>query len=138
MGSTSRIFCNECDGKIDINIGPGMMYWSLDNLADPEDKNFSDMFNLRKTIKNKYDEVREGLGESLFVCDECKYWDNRLSAKFIAVDNNESIVFEYKHVCPKCSKELIEVDEEKILDYIKCPKCSSNSLSIDKMWMLWD
>ena len=44
MGSTSTIFCNKCDYKRNVSTGPGMMYGSLDNLAIPEDEEYSKIF----------------------------------------------------------------------------------------------
>ena len=139
MGSTSTIFCNKCDFKVDVSIGAGMMYWSLDNIASPEDKDYKDIFNMRNSIKEKYNKVHERLQESLYICDQCKFWDNELSVKFMVEDkHHKEIVYEYKHICPKCSNELREVDEEEIIKYIQCPKCNSKDLDIDIGWILWD
>ncbi|MEW9078232.1 hypothetical protein [Terrisporobacter glycolicus] len=138
MGSTSRIFCNECDFNIYISTGPGMMYWSLDNIACPEEEEYGDIFNMRDSIKEKYNKVHESLQQSLYICDQCEFWDNKLSVKFIVKDKHKDVVYEYKHMCPKCSNELKEVSKEEIIKHIKCPKCNSRNLGIDIGWMLWD
>lgn len=134
MGSISTIFCNKCDFKVDISIGPGMLYWSLDNIASPQYENYIDIFDMRNIVKEKYNEVHESLQESLYICDECKFWDNKLSVKFIVKEK----VYEYNYVCPRCNNELREIDEEEIIKHIKCPKCNSKDLDIDIGWMHWD
>lgn len=89
MGNISRIFCNKCDYKKDISTGAGMMYGSLDNIAFSDDKEYSDIFNMRAYLKKIYENVYERLQESLYIYDECKYWDNKLSAIFIARNDDK-------------------------------------------------
>lgn len=140
MGSTSRIFCNKCNYTKDVSTGAGMMYWSLDNMAMPDDKEYSDIFKVRDELKKTHDNLYERLEEALYICEECKYWDNKLSVTFIAKDDekNEDSIYKYKHICPKCSNELKEITLEEIKKYIKCPKCNSDDLSVDIDWLLWD
>lgn len=138
MGSTSRIFCNQCDCKIDVSIGPGMMYWSLDNVISQEDEEYREIFEMRDRIRKKYNDVKERPQHALYICDECEFWANKLDVKFIVQDKQKDMVYEYKYKCPKCSHELKKISEEEIISHIKCPKCESKDLGINMGWMLWD
>lgn len=77
--------------------------------------------------------MNERLEEALYICDECKYWDNKLAAIFIAKDNekDEDLIYKYEYRCPKCSNKLKEISLEDIRKYIKCPKCNSDDLNVD-------
>lgn len=140
MGSTSTIFCNKCDYKRNVSTGPGMMYGSLDNLAIPEDEEYSKIFKMRNELKKTHDNLYERLEEGLYICDKCKYWDNKLVATFISKydEKDEDLIYKYKRTCPKCSNELKEISIEEISKCIKCPKCNSDNLTIDINWLLWD
>lgn len=97
MEITSRIFCKKCNYKINANTGPWMMYWSLDNLAIPGYKEYSDIFKMRDELKKIHHNLHERLEEALYICDECKYFDNKLN-KLITKQYYHNIAESYHYL----------------------------------------
>ena len=134
MGVGYLINCKKCDYSRSVDIGVGMLHFSLDEEIKSTPKKEQQL--IYDIIKDKKDLTSKSEGFSVFQCEKCCSMKNKFHIK---IKSNDKILYETKTRCFKCKidMKLLICDQDKnTIKGIKCAKCKSNQieLSLNLMW----
>jgi len=121
--------CDTCHAENKYLLGVGMMYSSLENVANSihwTNRRKIDGFSRNGTI------ISEQFEHRMYFCEKCLIPHSRF---WVWLEREDGEVFETVFKCPKCRSRMIEGD----LDFTKhtCSICGRKTLTaIGKM--LWD
>ena len=134
MGVGYLINCKKCDYSRSVDIGVGMLHFSLDEEIKSTPKKEQQL--IHDIIKDKQDLISESEGYSVFQCEKCCSMKNKFHIK---IKSNDKILYETKPKCFKCDikMRLLICDQDRdIIKSIKCANCKTNEieLSLNLMW----
>lgn len=124
MGSGYILLCPICAYELEILLGVGMLYSSLENVVDQLHP--SCRGTVRDILKN-HSVRKTDFWMALYRCEKCNRLYNRLYAR---IEYDEGQVYETLYKCPKCKLALNSVPDNFDLTTAPCPSCGKSRLEI--------
>ena len=117
MGFGYALRCSNCLHQLDLLLGVGRRYFSLENVVDQlhptRRARVLDILKNHKVGKTYY-------WMAIYQCEKCRRLYNRLYSR---IEFDDDQVYETIYKCPKCRLPLKEVKDDFDLTKAPCPSC---------------
>lgn len=158
IGTGYQIKCKKCGHTRDFSLGAGFMYPKVYEKKIKEinegllDKEY-------KELLQKYPNAIVDASTCVFYCPKCyKYLAEQDNTLYNPKDNqkksifdifsfitdatkNFDVIYQRKHICPRCGQQLLKIDEMNFIDYLKnemlhCKECGA-ALDLEDNTEFW-
>ena len=132
MGCGIKVECKNCSYNKEFFLVIGMRYWDLKGILDSCIKSKKER-DIIKNILDKEENIYSNYEHSLYKCEKCGEIYERFYIKIIY----DGGVYEMKHKCSECKKDLTLIGDKLNVDEVNCPQCGKKTLT-ENEFMVWD
>ena len=143
MGTGFQIKCKKCGHTREFDLGIGLMYTEVYKKKIKE-INQGKLGEEYKVLMRKHPNAVVDASTYVYYCPECyKYILEHDNSLYNRKDNSKKfgVLYQWKHICPICGKEMLKTDDEDFLLYLKkemlhCENCGA-TLDIEDKIVSW-
>ena len=143
MGTGFKIKCKKCGYEREFSLGVGFLYPQVykQTIEEINEGKFGEEY---KELMQKHPDSEVDISTYIYYCPKYyKYILDQDNSLYKPTDNfyEYDTLYQWKHICPKCGKEMIKMNDEEFLlnlekEMFHCENCGA-TLNLEDTTKFW-